>query len=225
MLSPAHYNRESGIALPAALLLVMFIASVGGLLSFISISEMQQVKQVDMIERNFNASEGATHDVFSQMATASEMWREMSPLADLPSGYTEFSPVSYASTNGIPPCSGVGCHRQMFPTGGGLIKNFGPFGAEGSEVDTSWSIVDQLDWADTPTNDVSLNSQDAWAQVERLDEVSVSSESVGGSLENNNTGGSGSSSIRFRVTGVSLNSLRGRRGVSTLIYVVELPST
>ncbi len=224
-MSFANRQNDLGLALPAALFLVLFIASMGGLLSSISISTQRTMVQTNYIEDNFHSSEGAVHEIMRQMAANPELWREMDPLADEPDGYDEYSPVTYAAYNGIPPCSGLGCHREMYPTGGGLLKNLGPISADGEEVDVAYSITQQLDVSTPPVADITLNGQSAWSQVERLDEVLISEDSLGGSLSNDGGVGESANSIRFRVTGVSSNSLKGRRGTSTVIYVVEVPGT
>lgn len=219
------YRQDKGMALPAALMLVLFMIGTGAIFSSISISGLKQIKRFEATQQNFHASEGAVHDVLSQMATNPESWREANPLADLPNGYTEYTPTTYTSSNGIPPCSGAACHREMFPTGGGVIKNAGPMAADGGDVISGRSITEQVDTQNLPIADVTLNSQPAWSQVERLDEVTISQGSVGGSLETGNNGSSGANAVRFRVTGTSMNSLKGREATSTVVYVVEVPGT
>ena len=221
----SRINKEQGIALPMALIFVMVMTAMGALLSHVSIDASKQVVSIDATRDTFNVADGVSNSILADMSSAPELWRQMDPLASSPNGYTEYVPGSYISTNGIPSCSGAGCLREMYPVGGGLLKNYGPFGAEGDSVDTSYSILDQLDPSSPPTAEVSLNGQSGWSLVERLDEVRLSENSMGASLENNGVGQSNSSAVRFRVTGKSFRTVRGTRGEATVVYVVEVPAT
>ncbi len=219
-------NQEQAMALPAALMVVLLLVSVGAIFTNISMSGLQHVKKLEKTKQNFQAAEGAANDIMSQMAVNPESWREANPLADLPDGYTEYVPAAYSASNGIPTCSGSsGCHRQMYPTGGGLVKNAGPLSGDGGDVLTDVEITAQVSSLSLPVADVVLNNQSAWSQVERLDEVIVSEGSMGGSLESGNTNAGSANAVRFRITGISLNDIKGRDATSTVVYVVEVPGT
>ncbi len=218
-------DSQRGNALPLALFMVMLLALVGGITVKVSQLNVRKIKISESSEDTFQIAEGSAHKLLSQMAASPELWREMNPLATNPYGYTEYSPASYASSNGIPTCIGKGCLRNYFPIGGGLIKNFGPLTSDGSLVDSAYSIADQFDEQDPPEADVVLNGLSGWSQVERLDEVSVDSSSLGGGLENNKGGGSRTGMVRFRVSAIATRELRDRIGRSTLVMVVQVPST
>ncbi|MCB9029421.1 MAG: hypothetical protein H6619_00060 [Deltaproteobacteria bacterium] len=217
------YFSESGITLPIALLLLLIVSAASALISNTSTQNFQEMKATEAIHDGFYVAEGALEDLISQLSAAPEIWRDMAILPGVPNGYTKYSPITYTSTNGIPDCTGIACHREMYPIGGGVLKNFGPKGAEGSEIDVNFSITSQLDPADTPTADITLNNRSAWTQIERLDETKPSSSTLGMSLENNNLQGSSGASIRFRITAVALRQLKNRIGTSTVTAVVEMP--
>ena len=216
---------EKGLALPVALLLLLFITASAALLSDVSMGTFKQTKIQEAIQDTFQNAEGAVHEVMRQMSVYPELWRARTILPTVPASYTSYSPLTFSSSNGIPTCSGAGCHRNLYPVGGGLIKNFGAEGAGASDVDAAYPVTDQLDPDDPPTQDIQLNGQSAWVQVERLDETLVSSESLGGSLDSNPLSGTGASEVRFRLTGVNFRTVRDRRGLSTVVYIVALPSS
>ena len=218
-------HTERGVAIPTALLLVLFISAISALFSTLATGNLRQINISNAVQDTFNSAEGGSHEVMREMAISPELWRELNVLASLPNSYTEYSPQNFLSTNGIPSCSGIACHRQMYPTGGGLIKNFGPLGGDGDTVDTTALIVEQLDPDSPPTQDLTLNNQSVWMQVERLDEKNPDAGSLGGSLDNNNSGGTSAGVTRFRITATTYRTVRGERGLATLVYVVELPST
>lgn len=216
-------NHSAGLALPAALLMILAIAAVTAMLSRLSIHNLVQVELDNAKDDTYFAAEGAVSKQISQMSVLSVLWSDKANLATLPSNYTEYFPAYYSSTNGIPSCSTVGCQRSIYPTGGGLIKNIGPVGGDGDQVDSSFQIIDQLDPESPPTPDVTLSGVNAWSQVERLDETAVSSSSVGGNLSNNVAEGGNARSVRYRITGYSLKSTRGRYGYTTVVAIAEMP--
>mgnify|MGYP005743188175 FL=1 len=165
-----YSHQQEAFALPAALFLLLVLSAAGVVISTAANNSLQEIVVDNTRQETFLVSEGAANQIFGDMSSAPETWRSMTPLSDLPADYTEYSPQSYSSSNGIPTCSGVACHRDLFPTGGGLLKNFGPTGGDGEVVDTSFPITEQLNPDDLPEADVTLNSMQSWTQVERLDE-------------------------------------------------------
>lgn len=214
---------EDGIALPMALFLVLIISAMSAILSNTARQNFEIVKSAEVASETFYAAEGAVSDLIRQMSVQAQLWNDQVSLATVPSGYTEYYPGTYASTNGIPTCSGIACQRDLFPTGGGLIKNLGPLNSDGSNVDSSYSIKEQLDPDNLPTADLTLAGRSAWVQVERLDQSTPNASAVGGSLSNNLSEGGNATNIRYRITGVSLGSIKGRSGQATLVAVIEMP--
>lgn len=218
-------RSSRGGALPLALFMTMILGLVGGITYKVSQLNVRKIKLSQSTQDTFQIAEGTSHQLLSQMAASPELWREMSPLEASPLNYTEYSPSALAATNGIPSCSGKACHRNYYPTGGGLIKNFGPITSDGAEVDSNYSIMDQFDENYPPEADAQLNNLKGWVQVERLDEVNIDASSLGGGLENNRNGGSRTGLVRFRVTSIATRSVRNKIGRSTLVMVVQVPST
>lgn len=218
------FRSESGLALPIALLLILFIISAGTLISDVSSGTYKQAKLYEAVQDTFQNAEGAAHETMRQMAAYPELWRARTVLTNSPASYIPYSPSTYPSTNGIPACTGTGCHRNMYPVSGGLIKNVGAEGAGASDVDTAYPITQQLDPYAPPVADITLNGSPAWSQVERLDETLLSAQSVGGSIDDSGRG-STANMLRFRITGSAFRTVRQRRGLSTVVYVVELPAS
>jgi hypothetical protein len=220
-----YRDGQTGGALPLALFLTLVLAMSGAITTKIAQLGLRKIPIAEATTDTFQVAEGAAHQLLSQMSGNPELWRELNPIQDLPAGYTQYSPAALSASNGIPSCSSRGCHRNYFPVGGGLVKNFGPLTAEGGEVDTAYAIADQLDPENPPDPDAILNGRDGWVQVERLEEISISAGSLGGGLENNRSGGSRTGVVRFRLSAVADREVRGRRGRSTLVMVVEMPTT
>ena len=215
-------KSECGVALPAALLMIMMVVSMTVLLTKMSIHNLNEISISQSTDITYLAAEGAVNKQISEMSVLGTQWEEKPAITSLPSGYTEYSPATYASSNGIPTCSGVACHRSMYPTGGGLLKNIGPVNGAGDSVDTRYSITDQLDTTHLATADLTLTSISAWTQVERLDEATPSASTVGGSLGNSIAEGGNSKVVRYRVTGTALKKLKGKDGRTTVVAVVEM---
>lgn len=215
---------QRGMALPLALLAVLLFASAGTLLTRTTVESWQTVKMTEATADTFEIAEGVLHDLLRQMSSQPHLWRDKTALATLPSGYTQYSPSINVASNGIPSCSGIACHRCLYPTGGGLLKNFGPIGGDGDQVNNAVSIVQQLNTAALPAADVTLNGRQAWGQVERLDETTVGASSIGADLTNNPGAGNSSAAIRFRLTGTTLRAVQGQNGRATLVIVAELPA-
>jgi hypothetical protein len=226
----AQYNRkvlfsQHGGALPLSLFMTLTLALIGGITMKVSQFNLRKINIAEATQDTFQIAEGTAHTLLSQMASSPELWRELNPLEVLPLNYTEYSPSSFSATNGIPTCSGQSCHRNYYPTGGGLVKNFGPLSGSGSQVDALYEIADQFDQNNPPIADTVLNSLSGWVQVERLDEINISSSSLGGGLENNRSGGSRTGVVRFRLSAIATRELRDKTGRSTLVMVVQLPAT
>ncbi len=218
------YAVKSGMALPSALFLVMVISVSGAMFSKASIQNLKIVTLQEGTSDTFQVAEGAIHDIVRLMSVRPHLWREQVPVAGTPNGYTEYSPLAYVATNNIPSCLGPKCLLDLYPTGGGLIKNFGPSGGDGDAVDTSRHVYDQLNTSSPPTRDVTLNGQSGWSQVERMDEKLPDGSSMGADLSNNPLGGGSASNIRFRITGKTLRTIHGRQGESTVVVIAEIPA-
>lgn len=216
---------EHGIAIPAALIMMVLIAAVSAMLARLSTHNLAEIKLDEAAGDTYLAAEGAVNKQISEISVLGGLWEQRVNLASQPASYTEYSPLTYYATNGIPTCTGVACHRSMYPVGGGLIKNYGPVNGDGDQVDSSYLITDQLDPEDPPTEDVELSGVQGWTQVERLEETTPSASAVGGSLSNAIAEGGNAKSVRFRITGTSVKSIKGRNGTATVVAVVELPPT
>jgi hypothetical protein len=219
-------GAEEGMALPAVLMLLVLLAGVTAIISEISVHHQKQIVIEQAVDDTYLAAEGAVNKQIADMSVLSGLWDQKTNLSSSPSGYTSYSPIAFTSTNGIPTCtSGVACHRNMYPVGGGLIKNLGPVNGDGETVDSSYSIIDQLDPSNLPDADLTLNGVKAWTQVERLDETFPGTATVGGSLSNAVAEGGNSKAVRYRITGISTKSVKGRRGYATVIAVAEVPAS
>ncbi len=212
------------MTLPLALFLLLLLSSISAIYSSTSVNSISQVKIAEVAQENALIAEGAIHDMLSQISVRANLWREKVNLTASPSAYTEFSPLSYSATNGIPSCAGIACQRSLYPTGGGLIKNFGPIGAEGDVVNNSLPITAQLNTGTLPTADITLNNRSAWVQVERLDQAPPGASSIGADLNTTVGGGAYAGAVRYRITAKSLRRFKGRLGESTLVSIVELPA-
>lgn len=215
---------DKGIALPISLFMLLVIGGVTAILSKTAIKNLEDISINTAAAESYFASEGVMHKMLGDMSSKGTLWKEQPPLGGTPAGYTEFSPLSYSGTNGLPPCSGVACHREMYPIGGGLLKNVGPLLGDGASVDTGYSISEQLNISSPQTEDESFGNLKAWSQVERLDEITPSAASVGGNLSNTVAEGGNANVVRFRITGKSLRSLKGRKGISTVVSIIEMPA-
>jgi len=216
---------ELGVSLPMALFMILVIAASSAILSTSSTQGLKEVKISEAISDSYYVAEGGFQDFVAQLGVYSQLWREKVTLTVPPANYVQYSPLMYSLTNGIPSCSGIACQRNLFPVGGGLLKNFGPIGGSGDTVNAAVDITQQLNPAALPTSDVTLNGRSAWYQVERLDETYPNGTALGGSLTNYDPHGAGATAVRFRVTATSQRSLKGKTGLATIIAVVELPPT
>lgn len=223
--APISVQRtEGGFALPAALLMMVVVLGVTTILSSLSSEGLKRTATQEGTIESYLAAEGALHRMIADMSGYGSLWDQQAPLAETPAGYTEYSPNTYASTNGVPMCtSGAGCQRNFFPAGGGFLKNFGPLGGDGSAVEASYAITDQLDPESLPAGDATIGGEPAWVQVERLDETLPSAATVGGNLSSSLAEGGNAKEVRFRLTGTALRTVRGRVGTATVVSVVKMP--
>ena len=225
MKATATTLRQKGLALPTAMLLLLVITASTALLTNTAIRNFRILKTEQATTDSFQESEGAVHQVIGDMASHSHLWRGRDPLNTVPLNYTEYSQLTYGASNGIPTCTGQNCIRSLYPVGGGLEKNFGPITSSGVNVDSTKEIYNQLNSASLPAADVTLNGQSGYSQVEKLDESIPVGSNFGTDMSNNPSGGTGSKNIRFRITGKTLRPYGTRTGVSTVVVVVELPTT
>jgi hypothetical protein len=223
-IGPVGSPSDGGFALPAALLMMVAVFGVMTVLGTISSEGLRRTAAQDGIVQTYLAAEGALNRMVADMSTYASLWDQQAALSSNPQGYTEYSPNSYGSTNGVPTCTGAaGCHRNFFPIGGGLIKNVGPLNESGSDVNTSLPIAEQIDQSDPPPADLMVADMPAWIQVERLDETLPSASAVGGNLSSSLAEGGNAKEVYFRLTGTARREVRGRVGSATVVSVVRMP--
>lgn len=215
-------SNERAMALPATLFMMLIIAAVTAIISTIAREGLEQISVSDDTQKTFFVAEGAANGMMSQLALYGSLWDKQAYLGTKPYGYTTYAPSTYSSTNGIPTCSGIGCQRNMVPTGGGLIKNFGPLGEDGSDVDSSYVVFEQLNLDDLQDPDVTLSDLEGWNQLERLDESPPGIDNVGGNLSSSLAEGGNAKSVRFRITATSRKELKGRVGYATVVFIVKM---
>ena len=217
-------GNSRGFALPAILFMIVILIGVTTILAVLSSQGFKRVSSEQGILNTNFVSEGVIHYQLSQMSLYGNLWDQQPTISTKPSGYTQFTPVTYTSTNGVPNCStGVACQRNYYPLGGGLVKNFGPLNGSGASVDSSYSIANQLNYSSLPSSDVSLASLNGWVQVERLDESTPSASSVGGNLSSSLAEGGNAKKVRYRLSGTAVRKVAGRTGLATVVSVVEVP--
>jgi hypothetical protein len=221
----SHHNFEAGISLPITLFLVLAIMAASSIFAAVGVQNIREMKLAQSTSDSFYVAEGALQDFIGQLGVYSQLWREKVNLENLPLNYTRFNPLTYTLNNGVPSCQGHACQRQVYPVGGGLLKNFGPLSGDGQIVNVDAPITAQLNQESPQLPDIVLNNRGAWYQVERLDESSLSENSIGAGLTNYEAHNGGYSAVRFRVTAVSNRRLKGKLGLSTVVAVLELPPT
>lgn len=215
--------RQEGFTIPLTLFLILVLSSMAAVLGTVAKENQTRIKIEEDAGTIYYASEGMLNKMLGDMTVYGSLWDQLAQLATKPAGYTEYVPSAYSTTNGIPPCTGVACHRNLYPLGGGLLKNLGPLDGDGLIVDGSYSISQQLDYNDPPTSDLELGNLKGWAQVERLDETTPSSNTVGGSLSSSLSDGGTAKEVRFRVSAYSFKKLQGKTGVSSTVSVIQVP--
>jgi hypothetical protein len=213
------------MAIPVALFMLLAIAGVTAILASVSHQNLREMSVSQDTHETYIVAEGALNRMMSELASFGPLWDKQGSLQNKPLNYIEFAPSAFTSTNGIPNCSGVACHRNYYPVGGGLIKNFGPLVSDGLLVNAAVVVSEQLDFEAPPTPDIILAGMDAWSQVERLDETYPTVENLGGNLSSSLAEGGNAKNIRFRLTGVAQKVLRDELGSSTVIAIVELHSS
>lgn len=218
-------TTEAGLSLPMALFMVLAITAASSIFSNSSTQNLREMKITESTNDSFYVAEGALQDFTAQLGVYSQLWREKVNLTTIPASYTQYNPLTFSGTNGIPTCTGNACQRKMYPVGGGLLKNFGPMGGAGNIVNAAAAITNQLNPASLPTADITINGRRAWYQVERLDDTTPNTNSIGASLSNYDPHGASSAGIRYRVTAVAERTLKGKTGFSTVVAVLELPPT
>jgi len=222
--SAGKSRGEGGFALPAALFMMVIVFGVTTILGTLSSEGLRRTGAQDGIVQTYFAAEGVLNRTIADMSGYASLWDQQAPLRGSPLGYTEYSLNSYASSNGVPMCTGeAGCHRNFFPSGGGLIKNVGPLDGDGAEVDTAAPITAQINPTSPPDPDLMLQDMPAWIQVERLGETLPSAAVVGGNLSSSLAEGGNAKEVYFRLTGRALREVRGQIGSATVVSVVKMP--
>lgn len=219
-------KQERGLALPAALLLLLVIATMTAVLSRTATEQLSAAKSQQVSLDMFLVAESALQNQMRQMLIFPEGWKVVATLSTKPSSYTQFQPAVYASQNGIPSCSGDGCLRGYYPVGGGLLKNLGPIEGSGLTVNASNTIMTQFDGESPPeVEDVTVDGTPGWVQVERMDRVVTPVDATGANLSTQGNVLGNNESVRFRLTGYSTKQLKARRGDTVLVAVIEMPAT
>jgi hypothetical protein len=219
------HSTQRGLALPTALLMLLVVTAAGALLSNMGIQGLTIQRIENRAAESFQVAEGAVHDILGDMSSRPHLWRDRAPLNVQPQNYVTYSQLDYAATNGIPSCSGTNCLRNLYPTGGGLLKNFGPRLSAGATVNQTQPIWNQLASNALPPADVTLNGQAGFSQVERLDESIPVGTNLGADMSNNPSGGSTARNTRFRITGKTFNTIGNRTGQATIVVIAEIPAT
>lgn len=220
-----QFLREKGMALPIALFMLLLISAVTSILFQSSQQNFNQVEISQVANETYYVAEGVLNYTIADMSARNLLWKDKVPLATVPSNYASYSPATYVSSNGIPTCNYLHCHRDLYPTGGGLIKNLGPIGGDGETVNSSFAISEQFDPASPVDSDIDLVSSSGWSQVERLEQTTPSASTIGGNLSNSLAEGGNANRVRFRVTGISSDLHKGSRSYATVVAVVEMPPT
>lgn len=216
-------KAERGMALPLTLFLSLAVLMLSGIYTSLIKNSSEIVKTQEHSKDMFYLSEGVIHSLLGDLSINSHLWLEQPPIYTLPNNYLSFNPYDYLANNGIPTCTGIACQRHMYPEGGGLLKNFGPLMSSGSNVDQELSVTAQLNQETLPTPDVKINNQNAWSQLERLDEASLGAGSIGVDTSNNPASSAGTAPVRFRITGKAQKNLKGEMGQSTIVVIIEVP--
>lgn len=224
--TPRTPRSSSGFALPAALFMLLVISGVVSVLTTFSQEGFKQTKVQEGTAITNMIAEGTVNKMMSEMGIYTALWDQQAPLSSKPYGYTEYSPATYSASNGIPSCTGsISCQRDLYPLGGGLVKNVGPMTSDGLEVDTSYSITEQLNTSAPQTPDITLGGTSGWIQVERLTEELPGASTVGGNLSSAIAEGGNAKKVQFRLSGVATKEVDSRVGRTTIVTVVLLPMT
>lgn len=225
---PHHHTQrtsgEEGFALPAALLMMVIVLGVTTILGTLSTEGLRRTESQVRVVQGYFAAEGAINQAIAEMSSFGNLWDQQASLGTIPSGYSEYAPNAFASNNGVPTCAtGPACHRNFVPTGGGLLKNYGPLDGDGRAVNSTLPITQQLNQNDAPEPDVVIDDIPAWVQIERLDETLPSASVVGGNLSSSLAEAGNAKEVFFRLTGTALVEARGRISRATVVSVVRMP--
>lgn len=208
-------------AMPVALLLLLILGFLG--LTYSKAAQVGLVEEsyFNARDRTFLAAEGSLALAQSMLASDPLHWSKRLPLFNIPSNYQSYDPLFHLATNGIPPCSGLFCERSLIPITGGLIKNYGPLTGEGSLVDTTQSVIDQLDLNAPPAADIIFGDVTSWFQLERLHEVNSWDSRLHTDLENNPQ--DLTKEFLYRINAMAISNVRQERTVSELVSIVRVP--
>lgn len=218
-------HKESGFALPVALMLIAVITATTAILSQSAIEQYKTSRGQEATYDTFYSSEAALHDAMRQMSLNPEAWHSMAPIGQSPNSYRTYQPSEYVYSNGIPWCYGTGCLRNYVPVGGGLLKNVGPYNGDGGQVDANYPIAEQLDPEDSQDPDVTINDLKGWSQIERLETVFDDANSMGSNLSSQGNGWGDAQLVRYRISSYALREVKARTGQATLISLVEFPAS
>lgn len=212
--------KRNGFALPVALFVLLVVGMIAAILSMLTTRSLGIGQTSQDSFAIYQLSEAMVNEAIRNLIISPNVWFKTSPLTPNPKGYTPYSPSSFQSTGGIPPCSGVDCERNLYPYGGGLIKNVGPINKGGLTVDPQVPITQQAKYGgDTSTTaDIDKNGTKGFYQIERLEEIPLSTDSIGANLDAQ----AGSGAAIFRVTGTASSTLKGKTSSSTVVALVQV---
>jgi hypothetical protein len=204
-------SQQSGFALPVALFFLVTMVMVAAVVSLMGRNMLQTSNNYEQSAQLFAAAEGALYSQAAQIASNAKQWDALQTL-DSPLNYQAYSPLSAQDQNGIPHCeiNSPGCHRNMYPYSGGLVKNIGPFAGDyATTVSLAQPIHRQLQARpDTPPDYLISNNQglSQWVQVERLEQEALGEDQSGQTLDSGNIM---TTPVRFRLTAIARGSANG----------------
>ena len=234
-LSPI-YKNERGFALPAVMMVLLFIAMTHSIMFAKSNSIMRVSHSQEMARNTFTAADAAISAQISDIVNNYEQWLAMEPIPNSSKLYTSFSPLSNRSTNGVPSdCTDNACMRSRLPIGGSLIKNISPFDKMGGGIVRAGKpIHEQLVQANSdgsapdgeiiPEPDYVFNDVKTWTQVERLDSRYDPASAIGSSLDQSESNSQSRNSVRYRITAYAQSNVTGRESsTSVLVTTIAMP--
>jgi hypothetical protein len=224
-------RKNSGLALPLTLLFTVVLSIISGALALMASRHIQIDLSAVTAQQTLLGAEGVLNRSVGTLAANPRGYLAMIPLGERPNQYLSYSPASFVSTYGIPDCSSLGpsarqgpdCHRHLYPSSGGLIKNNGEITGSGVAVSTSALITEQLS-ALSPPPDYEFNftkgeSVKSWYQFERLDEELNAISLIGSNLANDS---SDERPVRFRISATASKSIGSKAGESKIVSIVRV---
>jgi len=218
-------SPHSGFAMPVALFFLVSMVMVAGVVSIMGRNMLETSHNYEQSAQLFASAEGALYLQAADIAARASQWNALPPL-NSPSNYTAYSPLSVQDRNGIPICeiNNPGCHRNMHPLGGGLVKNIGPFaGDHATTVSAAQPIHRQLQARPNTPPDFRISFNQGgiqqWVQVERLEQEELQDDSSGLTLDASIPL---TTPIRFRLTAIAKGTKRAVEGSATIVGTISV---